>query len=585
MNTNDKLAGLRLAMKAAGIDAYLVPSTDPHMSEYVAPRWQGRSWLSGFTGSAGTLIVTKNWAGLWTDSRYFIQAEKELAGSGIDLMKLRVAHTPEYKEWLVENLEPDQTLGYAGNCLSLAAARDLDHKMGKHDIKVDATQDLLDYIWQDRPAAPQKPIYIQPEAYVDQSAKEKISRLREWMHRNRIDYFLVSALDHQAWLLNIRGSDIDYNPLMVSYLGVSAEGKSDWFVGPQRVDKAWASSLDLELFTYKATAGRLIELHGQGQRIGIDPSTTNLAIYEAAGGHTTLQKSSPIPAWKAIKNDKATSHIKNAMARDGLAILRLRRWLDSEEAKQKTEYEIVNQLTAFRSALPNYKGDSFGAIVGWKGNGAIVHYDPPREGSAEVGERGILLVDSGGQYLDGTTDITRTFCLGDPTPAEKQHFTLVLQGMIDLSLARFPQGTSGVQLDILARQYLWNDSLNYGHGTGHGVGYFLNVHEGPAGISSNPRSKTTQHPLETGMVFSNEPGYYLEGEYGIRCENLVQVVETSPGWLAFDTLTMFPFERKLIDSDMLSHRQIQWLDAYHQKVWEEMKDLVEGEERNWLEEA
>ncbi|MEM8586280.1 MAG: aminopeptidase P family protein [Bacteroidota bacterium] len=585
MNTKEKLRALRQAMQQANIDAYLVPSTDPHMSEYVAPRWQGRSWLSGFTGSAGTLIVTHNWAGLWTDSRYFIQAERELEDSGIELMKLRVAHTPEYKNWLIDNLKPGQSLGYAGNCLSISAARDIDGKMAKNGIHTDATQDLLEDVWPDRPKSPQNPIYPQPDQYVDRSATEKIDQLRVWMEKKGLDYYLVGALDHQAWLLNVRGSDIDYNPLVVAYLGVPLKGNLEWFVGPGRLPAQWANALDLNAYPYKAAAGRLIELQSQGIQIGLDPSTTNLAIYEAAGGPAARELSSPVPGWKSIKNAEATAHIRNAMARDGLALLRLRRWLDTEAAKGKSEYEVVRQLTAYRSALPNYIGDSFGAIVGWKGNGAIVHYDPPQSASASIDGRGMLLVDSGGQYLDGTTDITRTFCLGEPTETEKRHFTLVLQGMIDLTLARFPAGTSGVQLDTLARQHLWRESLNFGHGTGHGVGYFLNVHEGPASISSNPRAKSGQHPLQAGMIFSNEPGYYLEGQYGIRCENLVQVVATSPGWLAFDTLTIFPFERKLIALDMLSHQQLQWLNDYHQQVWEAMKGLVEGDERSWLEAA
>lgn len=585
MSIKEKISILRQTMKAVGIDAYLITSTDPHMGEYVAPRWQGRSWLSGFTGSAGTLIVTQDWAGLWTDSRYFIQAENELDGTGIDLMKLRVAHTPEYKAWLTDNLEAGQTLGYAGNCMSVSAAHDLDKKMKAKGVFIDATQDLLDEIWEDRPAVPQNEIYPQPYAYVDQPAEEKIDRLREWMRSEQLDYYLVGSLDEQAWLLNVRGSDIDYNPLVVAYLGVPISGELEWFVGENRVPEDWELTKQMKSFSYKTSAGRLIEVNSQGQRTGLDPSTTNLAIYEAAGGSNAQQLSSPIPRWKAIKNERATRHIENAMARDGVALLRLRRWLDTTAGDEKTEYDVVKKLTSFRAELPNYQGDSFGAIVGWKANGAIVHYDPPTEGSARIGHAGMLLVDSGGQYLDGTTDITRTFYLGEPSAEEKRHFTLVLQGMIELSMARFPAGTSGAQLDILARQYLWNASLNYGHGTGHGVGYFLNVHEGPAGISANPKSKNTQYPLAPGMVFSNEPGYYPEGKYGIRCENLIQVVETSPGWLAFHTLTVFPFERKLIDIGLLSSKQIEWIDTYHQKVWDAMKDLVSIDEKEWLEKS
>ncbi|MEM7571377.1 MAG: aminopeptidase P family protein [Bacteroidota bacterium] len=583
MSSSPKITALRRAMAAHGIDAYLISGSDPHRSEYVASRWASRAWLSGFTGSAGTLIVTADWAGLWTDSRYFIQAEQELAGSGIELMKLRVPHTPEYLDWLQAKLQTGQTLGYAGNCRSLNGAENLQRKLAPLGIEITPTQDLLDEIWTDRPAPPTEKIQQHPPQFADRPTLEKIKDFRSWMATKELDYFLVTALDEIAWLLNVRGSDIKYNPLVVSFLLIPESGPLEWFVGKERVPPPLLQEVELQLHSYRATAGRLLELASQGMQIGVDPTTTNLAIYQAAGGASVQKLASPIPAWKAIKNEKATAHIRNAMARDGVTLLRLRRWLESGAAVGKTEYEVVQQLQHYRSQLDNYQGDSFGAIVGYQGNGAIVHYDPPATGSATIGEEGLLLVDSGGQYLDGTTDITRTFSLGAPQTEERINFTLVLKGMIDLSMAHFPKGTSGVQLEILARQHLWKAGLNYGHGTGHGVGYFLNVHEGPASISPNPRSAATQRPLEAGMIFSNEPGYYKEGEYGIRCENLVQVYENEKGFLQFRSLTVFPFEKRLLVPSLLTDQQKEWLILYHGQVYQSLAPLLEDpEELAWL---
>ncbi len=587
MTSSEKLTALRRQMLEYQLDAYVIPSTDPHQSEYPAPRWASREWISGFTGSAGTVVVTLHEAKLWTDSRYFLQAEEELEGTGIQLMKLKTPHTPEYADWLTDHLMSGQTVGVDGRVFSARAARRLDKKLEKAGLNLKTDHDLIGLVWQDRPDLPNRPVREHLTDFSGEKWEDRLDKLTTWMGEEGLDYYLVSALDELAWLLNLRGTDIDFNPLMVGYFMAGRRGDHAVFAEQSEALAKWSDKLDtLERLPYRDIGRYLRRLNAEDADIGFDPATTSVLLATAAGGVENCGVQSPIPKWKARKNDTALAHLKEVMAHDAVALLRLRRWLDGQLVDGVTEYAVGEKLAEFRGGYDNYVSESFNPIVGYNGNGAIVHYHATPDKSASIGSSGILLLDSGGQYQNGTTDITRTFALGTPTAEQRKHFTLVLQGHIDLAMAHFPKGTSGVQLDGFARRPLWQHELNYGHGTGHGVGFFLNVHEGPAGISPNPRSQSAQYPLEPGMVLSNEPGYYLEGAYGIRTENLV-VVRASErrDWLYFETITLFPIDRQLIETDLLTKTQLNWVNEYHRMVFDGVAPLVKDEELAWLNQA
>lgn len=586
MTIPERISALRVAMKAHNIDAYLVGSADPHQSEYVAEHWQSRVWLSGFDGSAGTLIVTQKEAKLWTDSRYFIQAETQLNGTGIDLMKLKVPHTPEYIDWLTSALQAGQILGMDGGVASVAQASRLEENMQEIGVDCVLKYDLLAEVWADRPALPSTVPFEHDVAFTETTRRVRLAQLQDFIRAKGLAHYLVIGLDEIAWLLNVRAADVNFNPLCLSYLLVKPDGAT-WFVGVKRIPailKARLSQDGITLADYQDVTTELQRIAATTEPVGMDTRLASVAIYRAAGGPQVQREQSPVADWKAIKGPKEIKHYQAAMARDGVALLRLRRWLEQAGVTvQASEVEIAEKLTAFRAEQAHYQGDSFPAIVGYRGNGAIVHYHAHPASCARIDNKGILLVDSGGQYLDGTTDITRTFTLGQPTEEEKLHFTLVLQGMIDLTLAKFPEGTTGVQLDTFARHNLWKHHLNYGHGTGHGVGYFLNVHEGPMSISPNPNAAGPKVPLKPGMILSNEPGYYLPGKHGIRCENLVLVQQEAAGWFGFTTLTLFPFEQQLIQVDLLSTEQKKWLNEYHGMVEQKIGELLtDEEEKKWL---
>jgi len=590
MTVPDKLSALRKAMLENQIDAYVVPSTDPHQSEYPADRWASRKWLSGFTGSAGTLVVTLHEARLWTDSRYFLQADTELSGSGIELMKDRLPETPSIESWLGSTLLDGQTVGADGRVISAQTARRMEKKLDEHQLKLVKDDDLLRRIWADRPAIPSRPVFEHASDFSGEPWQERLTRLTEWMAEHELDYYVVSALDEVAWLLNLRGSDIDHNPLCVAYFVAGRQGDHALFAAPRLEFSLWTDNAPeghkLETHPYEQISSYLRRTNAINADIGLDPETISDRLCMHAGETKTTQLASPIPGWKAIKNETALGHLRETMAHDAVALLRLRRWLDGAIAEGTNEHEVELKLTELRGQHSHYVTDSFTAIVGYGGNGAIVHYRAPEEGSAKLKAEGILLLDSGGQYHTGTTDITRTFAIGPVTEEMRRNHTLVLQGHIDLGTARFPAGTTGVQLDALARRPLWQQGLDYGHGTGHGVGFFLNVHEGPAGILQNPKAAKGQEPLRHGMVLSNEPGYYKNGAYGIRVENLVVVRESdAEGFLEFETVTLFPIERALIVKEMLSPAQITWVNQYHAMVLERVGPLLEGEELGWLTEA
>lgn len=591
MTISAKLSALRQAMLEAQIDAYIIPSTDPHQSEYPAPRWEAREWLSGFTGSAGTLIVTQHEAKLLTDSRYYLQANTELAGTGIELMKdLRKPGVFSIEDWLGSTLMDGQVVGTDGRVTSLRTSRRLRKRLADYDLKLVLDEDLVRRIWSDRPEVPSRKIFEHSADLSGESWQDRLDRLIEWMAGKDLDYLVVSALDELAWLLNLRGSDIDFNPLCVAYLVVGRKGDHSLFAAPRPGFDAWTDNMAdghrLEVHNYDKVSSFLRRTNAINADIGLDPATISARLAMHAGEDKTTEVTSPIPAWKAIKNEKALEHVRSTMARDAVALLRLRRWLDGAIADGVDEAAVAHKLHALRAEDEHFVTDSFPAIVGYAGNGAIVHYRAPEEGSAVLKADGLLLLDSGGQYTTGTTDITRTFAVGETTEEMRRNFTLVLQGHIELAMAKFPVGTCGAQLDPIARMPLWRNQLNYGHGTGHGVGFFLNVHEGPQSIGQYPKSPNAQYPLAAGMVISNEPGFYSVGEYGIRIENLVAVRPASTdGWLEFESLTYFPIERGLIEQHMLTKGQLQWINDYHQLVLERVGPLLEGEELAWLEEA
>lgn len=590
MNVPDKLAALRRAMLENQIDAYVIPSTDPHQSEYPAPRWAAREYFSDFTGSAGTLVVTLHEARLWTDSRYFVQADQQLADTGIELMKDRQPGTPTIEAWLGSTLLEGQNVGVDGRVTSENTASRMERELAKKGLNLLTDEDLVRHVWKDRPDVPSGPVFLHGPDFSGEPWQDRLVRLTEWMSDHGIDYYVISALDDVAWLLNMRGSDIDHNPLCVAYFIAGSKGDHALFAEPRSNFNLWTETVpeghQLACYRYADISTYIRRTNAINADIGLDPATISARLCMHAGDTKTSKLASPIPGWKAIKNPAAQEHIRQTMRNDAVALLRLRRWLDIAVADGVTEYEVGQQLIKFRQEQPHYVTESFPAIVGYAGNGAIVHYRAPEEGSATLQAEGILLLDSGGQYHTGTTDITRTFALGKTTEAMREAFTRVLQGHISLGSAKFPKGTCGAQLDVLARNALWSNLQDYGHGTGHGVGFFLNVHEGPMGINQLPKSAKAQYPLAAGMVLSNEPGYYEEGAFGIRTENLVIVQPTAKeDWFNFETVTLFPIDQSLIVQPLLTREQVEWINAYHAKVLAEVGPLLEEEELAWLEDA
>jgi Xaa-Pro aminopeptidase len=590
MNTiNTRLTQLRAQMKLAGVDAYLVPSQDPHQSEYVAEYWKTRAWISGFTGSAGTAVITADYAGVWTDSRYFIQGEQELADSDFVLEKQTIPHAPQHIEWLAENLPNGAVLGFDGNVFSKSQINSLKKRLTPHGIELKYDSDLIDAIWEDRPALPKSKAFDLSVAYTGMSRQEKLKAVSDQL--GEATYHLVTTLDDIAWVLNIRGSDVECNPVCISYLLIS-KNESIWFVDKEKVSDELENTLHesgVTIMPYEAVSAYLRQI-SINEKVSYAPAATSILLWEAMEVDQWLSDRNIIRPMKAIKNDTEIGHIREAMRKDGVALLKLYRWLEGElqSGRTVTEYELSQRLAQFRSEQGNYHGESFTAIAGYKGNGAIVHYRPDEKESAAIRAEGMLLLDSGGQYKEGTTDITRTICLSEPTDEQKRNYTLVLKGHIALSRAVFPKGTTGVQLDTLARMHLWHYGLNYGHGTGHGVGFFLNVHEPPQGFAPSPKAGRGLTPFEPGMLTSNEPGYYKTGAYGIRIENLeicVEKIQTEEGtYYGFEALTLFPISTKLIDQELLSSEERHWLNRYHARVLNELTPLLDADEQTWLKE-
>ncbi|HET6557387.1 MAG TPA: aminopeptidase P family protein [Prolixibacteraceae bacterium] len=579
-----RIGNLRLEMKAQGLDACIIYGTDPHLSEYIPSFWQTRPFISGFTGSAGLVVVTDRKGALWTDSRYFLQAEEELSGTGIELVKLRTPGYPEPDEWLRTNLTEGSVVGTDEACISVNQFRAMQKNLTHASITLKGAGDLLSAIWKDRPSLPDSKIYEHELQYAGTDRKTKIETICRRLDQLGAGSQVITALDDLAWTFNLRGTDVEYNPVFLAYAYVSRE-KTVLFIDPRKLSPLLKAKLHLEGIQtedYDTLKSFLEQL--PPTTILIDPDRTNQSICESIPSHCTVVEGLSIPCkLKAVKSEDEIKNIRQAMRKDGVAMVSFLYWLKNILPSHPIdEYLVSQKLIEFREAQPGYKGISFFPIVGYKEHGAIVHFHVTKENVLPVRQEGFLLMDSGGQYLDGTTDITRTIALSELTDRQKADFTLVLKGMISLSMAKFPINTRGYHLDLLARHPLWQHNLNYGHGTGHGVGYFLNVHEGPMSI----RQEYNEHAIEPGMVLSNEPGLYRQGEYGIRTENMIVCVKDESSafgdFLRFDTLTLCPIDTRAIDKSLMTKEEINWLNSYHQRVWTELEPMVNDELKIYL---
>ena len=579
-------------MAEKGWDAVVVSGSDPHASEYPAARWQQVKWLSGFTGEAGDLVITMDHAGLWTDSRYFIQAETQLAGTGVELHKTRVPDEVPIPQWLSDKAN---VVALDGLCWNLEAVKELEAESHVEDVP-----DMLDGLWTDRPAVPVTPVTtLDVENFGGIPREDKLSWLRRWMLLQGVDAVLLTALDEIAWMLNVRGSDIDYNPLVISYLLVthdyvkwySRKSQSDDVMDPDTEDSYSELTVDgVCIEGYQDIYDGLQNLAAEAEdiKIFVDPSTLNYHIYKCICDNFNLSSvrfgKSPVILEKAVKTQSEIENMRQAYIEDGVAMERFLHWLETEVATGRTvsEWEASERLTAFRAEIPGYRGNSFENISAYGAGAALPHYSTPREGSATIRPCGLYLVDSGGQYLTGTTDITRTVPMGPCTDLEKEDYTLVLKGMIALSMAVFPKGTTGHHLDVLARMPLWKAKRNFGHGTGHGIGYYLCVHEGPQSI----RWQYNPQPLLPGMVTSNEPALYREGMHGVRHENIILCKDAGSSqfgeWNEFETLTLCHFDTAAVQPELLSADEIAWLNAYNARVYETLAPLLPEDVALWL---
>lgn len=590
--TKQRLVELRALMAASGVDAYLVPSTDPHGSEYVPACWQRRAFLSGFTGSAGDLVVTRDAAGLWTDGRYFLQAAAELKGSGIKLMKQGVKGTPEVAAWLCAELGRDGIVGADPELLTGRLEQELRAALGPSGLKLKLVAgNLVDRVWTDRPPPSKAPIELLPETITGEKVASKLRRVREALAAAGAHLHLLTQPDAIAWLFNIRGRDVEHNPVVIAYALVSADAAALYTdLDKATPELARVLGRSVELRPYAELGASLARLAKQRPRVWVDTRSANAWVLSRLGRSTLVDAPTPIALLKARKNATEIAGIREAHRRDGRAMVRFLAWLEGAVAKGRvSELSAGERLRAFRAEEERFRDESFAPIVGYRAHGAIIHYSATPESDAALAPEGILLVDSGGQYLDGTTDITRTILLGgEPTAEQRDRYTRVLKGHIAIARSRFPAGTAGRQLDAFARRALWDVGLNYNHGTGHGVGAYLSVHEGPQAISP---TRCTGVPLDEGNLLSNEPGYYKEGEYGIRIENLVLTVrdpelsteETT--FLRFETVTLCPIETRLCDPALLDAGEREWLDRYHARVLEELGPVLGARTRRWLERA
>lgn len=592
MNTiAERLELLREELRREHLSAFVFPTTDPHNSEYTADHWKGREWISGFTGSAGTAVVTLQRAALWTDSRYFIQAAEQLKGTEFQLMRLKMAGTPTIAEWIASelstlNAQRSTEIGMDGMVNTVAVVEEMKEALRqKGGITVRTNFDPLARIWKDRPQVPRNPVEIQPMELAGEDVRSKLSRIRKALHEQHADGMLVAALDDIAWTLNLRGSDVHCNPVFVSYLLI-ASNKATLYVNKEKVDGEvlrYLKEQGVEVADY-AEVGKGLQDYFE-YNILIDPDEVCYTLYQKVT-RNIVRGTSPIAAMKAVKNERERLGFRSAMLRDGIAMVKFLKWLDENIGKQTlTEISVADKLEALRAEQPLYRGLSFDTIAGYEAHGAIVHYEATPETDAVLQPKGLLLLDSGAQYQDGTTDITRTIALGPLTEEQRRVYTLVLKGHIQLQLLRFPEGASGTQLDVVARKDLWKAGYNYLHGTGHGVGSYLSVHEGPHQI----RMEWRPARLHAGMTVTDEPGVYLEGRFGVRTENTLLIVpaeETECGrFLQFETLTLCPVDKAPIVREMMLQEEIDWLNQYHQRVLDTLSPHLSPSETDWLREA
>ena len=586
---NQRLASLREVMKREHLAAFIFPSTDAHQSEYVADHWLGRAWISGFNGSAGTAVVTMTSAALWTDSRYFLAAEEQLQGTEFQLMKLKIPGTPSIAEWLGKELadvsSPEVGLdGWVNSYVSTSRLiADLRREGG---ITVRTNFDPLKEIWTERPAIPENPIEIQPIEYAGEGVSSKIERIRKALRASHADGMLVSALDDIAWTLNLRGTDVHCNPVFVSYLLIASD-KVSLFVDEVKVNaevRTYLETNGISIYKYNKVEEGLKEYSEYS--ILWEGNETSYYLWKTVRCQEIVSQTSPIPAMKAVKNEAEITGYRRAMVRDGVAMVKFLKWLvPAVEAGGQTEISIDKKLTSLRAEQDLFRDISFDTIAGYQAHGAIVHYEASPETDVLLKPEGLLLLDSGAQYQDGTTDITRTIALGPVTEEMKHIYTVVLKGHIQLELAKFPDGASGTQLDALARESMWREGLNFLHGTGHGVGSYLNVHEGPHQV----RMEYMPAPLRAGMTLTDEPGLYLAGKFGVRIENTLLIkeyMETEFGkFLQMESLTLCPIDTAPIDVEMLLPEELAWLNAYHAEVYAKLAPYLDKEEQKWLENA
>lgn len=584
---NERIHALRMLFVSKSTSAFIIPDTDPHLSEYVAPHWEILKWISGFTGSAGTVVVLKDKAGLWTDSRYFIQADQQLENTDITLYKRMLPETPNIPEFLCRNLKPGESVGIDEKMFSIRQVEQLKQTLESNHIHLEPCGDLFSKIWKDRPEVPDAPAYIYSEEYAGRSCINKIADIRTELKKQAVEGLFLSTLDEIAWTLNLRGTDVHCNPVVISYLLITPNNIT-FFIAPEKLTEEVEHYLRLQqvnIQPYNAVEGYLRKLNIK--YLLLNPDKTNEAIRLAVNPDChIIYGESPVTLLKAIRNSREIAGIHAAMQRDGIALVRFLKWLEEAvPAGEETERSVVQKLHEYRAAQKLFTGESFDTIAGYKEHGAIVHYSATPETNIRLQTQGFLLIDSGAQYLDGTTDITRTIALGELTEEEMTDYTLILKGHIALAMAKFPEGTRGAQLDILARNPIWQHKMNFLHGTGHGVGHFLNVHEGPQSIRMNENPIA----LQPGMVTSNEPGVYKAGKHGIRIENLTLVHQAGEGmfgnYLEFETITLCPIDKKGIKKELLAQEEIQWLNNYHRLVYSSLAPNLNNEEKEWLKEA
>ncbi len=582
-----RIESLRKQFDPLGIQAFIIPGTDPHLSEYVAPHWKTRQWASGFTGSAGTVVVMPESAGLWTDSRYFLQAAEQLAGTGIGLFKEMLPETPSISAYLGNQLRPGSTVGIDGTTYSVNQVEQLRKELEVYGLLLNTQIDPVAPAWTDRPPMPAGPARIYPIDYAGVSCEAKIAAIRTRLQESRTEGLFLSALDEIAWTLNLRGDDVHCNPVVVSFLLITQE-ESLFFIAPEKLTdevRTYLAGQGIQVKAYTEIASCLAALRIPS--LSVNPAKTCYTLFSAINPACEIRRGdSPVALLKAIRNEKEIEGVHRAMVKDGVALVKFLKWLEEAvPGGNVTELSADEKLTSLRAEQPLYMGNSFDTIAGYKDHGAIVHYSATPESNATLKPVGYFLLDSGAQYLDGTTDITRTIALGELSEEEKTDYTLVLKGHIALALAEFPAGTRGAQLDVLARLPMWKQKKNFLHGTGHGIGHFLNVHEGPQSIRMNENPTV----LQPGMLTSNEPGAYVSGSHGVRTENLILTCKAGEGmfgeYLRFETVTLCPICTQGIRKEMLSEEEVEWLNNYHRKVFEKLSPAMDEAEKEWLKKA